>query len=80
MPKINLIKKQLQDDEDTIQYYAGTDAPEDPLSGDIWMNTSEGKFYVFDGADWNLEDVENVDFSDFIPDHEAAYDRAMGVL
>jgi len=83
MPKINLIKrkkKKVADDDDTIQYYAGTDEPIDSVAGDIWMNTTEGKFYVFDGADWELADVEDIDFNNFEPDHEAAYDRAMGVV
>ena len=51
-----------------------------PDAGDIWMNTTEGKFYVYDGSNWNLEDVEHVDFDKFKPDHDAAYDRAMGVV
>lgn len=79
MTKINLIRKKVADD-DTIQYYSGSAEPEDPLAGDIWMNTTEGKFYVFDGADWSMEDVENIDFDDFPIDHDAAYDRAMGVV
>ena len=51
-----------------------------PEAGDIWMNTTEGKFYVWDGADWEVQDVENIDFSDFGEDPIEAYDRAMGVV
>jgi hypothetical protein len=79
VPKINLIKKKIKDDDDTIQYYAGGSAPSSPVVGDIWMNTGEGKFYVYDGTDWQLEEVEDIDFADF-DSLEAAYDRAMGVL
>jgi len=79
MTKINLIKKKIEDD-DTIQYAAGPDEPLMPDAGAIWMNTTEGKFYVFDGTDWNLEDVEHIDFENFPLDLDAAYDRAMGVV
>ena len=86
MPKINLIKrkkKQIQkkkkDDDDTIQYAAGNVAPTNPDPGAIWMNTDEGKFYVYDGSDWNLEEVEEIDFNDF-PDPIGDYDRAMGIV
>lgn len=82
MPKINLIKRKKKKvtDDDTIQYYAGSDEPPMPDPGDIWMNTDEGKFYLFDGAVWELADVEDIDFTNMEPDHEAAYDRAMGVV
>ena len=80
MTKINLIRKKVADDEDTIQYASGPDEPFMPEAGDIWMNTTEGKFYVWDGADWEVQDVENIDFSDFGEDPVEAYDRAMGVV
>ena len=80
MTKINLIRKKLANDDDTIQYYSGPHEPDDPLAGDIWMNTNEGKFYVHDGADWSEADVENIDFNDFPESPADAYDRAMGVV
>ena len=79
MPKINLIKKKKKDDDDTIQYFANSTPPVSPDVGTIWMNTDEGKFYVYDGSDWELQEVENVDFNDF-SDPVADYDRAMGIV
>ena len=89
MAKINLIKrkkqkvkrkKKLKDDDPTIQYAAGSTAPPSPDPGDIWMNTDEGKFYVWDGSDWNIEEPEHIDFDAVIFDPVEAYDRAMGVV
>ena len=60
--------------------------PTSPSPGDLWYNTSDNEFYVFDDARrWITVDnddlVTNIIMHDDVADDPyKAYERAMGVL